>query len=98
MDDKCRVVIGKTAVTRQSPVLMHMRYRVCIPDHDYSVGPKHYLTPSVYMAMETPLNTLDINKMPRTGPLYVAVRSGMFLQLAVLNHVRLFLVGCLHVC
>lgn len=33
-DDKARVPIGKTAAQKQSPLLMHVDYRVKLPDHD----------------------------------------------------------------
>lgn len=47
-DDKARVPLGVTAATHQSPILMHMEYRVRLPDHDWVVAEKHKLIPSVY--------------------------------------------------
>ena len=34
-DDKARVSIGLTAANKQSPLLMHVEYRVSLPDHDW---------------------------------------------------------------
>ena len=47
MDDKAKVPIGITAAKKQSPLIMHMEYQITLPDHDFIVGPKHKLIPSV---------------------------------------------------
>ena len=47
-DDKARVPIGKTAANKQTPLLMHLEYRIKLPDHDWMVAEKHKLVPSVY--------------------------------------------------
>lgn len=47
-DDKARVPLGITAAHKQSSILMHMEYRVTLPDHDWVVAQKHKLIPSVY--------------------------------------------------
>ena len=51
-DDKCRVPIGLTAANKQSPLLMHVEYRVSLPDHDWVVAEKHKLIPSVYARIQ----------------------------------------------
>ncbi len=33
-EDKSRVRIGITAANKQAPLLMHVEYRVSLPDHD----------------------------------------------------------------
>ena len=50
LDDKSAVAIGRTAAKVQVPLLMHMRYRLRLPDHDFSVGSRHLLCPSVMAA------------------------------------------------
>ena len=45
--DKVRVPLGLTA-SLQAPLLMHMKYKVKLMDHDFFVGPQHMLIPSVY--------------------------------------------------
>ena len=47
-DDKCRVSIGVTAANKQSPLLMHVEYRISLPDHDWVVADQHKIIPSVY--------------------------------------------------
>ncbi|KAK3928621.1 Mitogen-activated protein kinase kinase kinase [Frankliniella fusca] len=47
-DDKAKVPIGLTAAKVQSPLLMHVEYRIRLPDHDFVIGSRHKLTPSVY--------------------------------------------------
>ena len=47
MDDKARVPLAKAAATKQSPILMHLDYKVRLPDHDFPVGERHKLIPSV---------------------------------------------------
>ena len=51
-DDKASVPIGKTAAKVQSPMLMSMRARVRISDHDFPVGSRHLLVPSVMAQCE----------------------------------------------
>ena len=45
-DDK--VSTGLTAANKQEPLLVHMEYRVSLPDHDWVVAARHKLIPSVY--------------------------------------------------
>lgn len=75
-DDKAKVPIGLTAARKQAPMMMHLEYRVKLPDHDWVVAPKHKLTPSVYGAMiikERGLGSPDA--VTYSGPTYVAIRS-----------------------
>ena len=48
MDDKARVPIGKAAANEQSPLLMCLEYKVRLPDHDFPLGQRYNLIPSVY--------------------------------------------------
>lgn len=57
-DDKARIPLGITAANKQSAVLMHMEYRVSLPDHDWVKAQKHKLIPSVYAGM-----IIDKNKL-----------------------------------
>ncbi|CAF5180757.1 unnamed protein product, partial [Rotaria magnacalcarata] len=70
-DDKCKVPIGLPAAKIQAPMLMHLDYRVRLPDHDWTVAPRHQLTPSVYAACM--MN--DNNDVGYSGPTYIAIRS-----------------------
>jgi hypothetical protein len=44
-----RVHIRITVASKQAPLLMHMEYRIRLPDHDFVVG--HKLIPCVYLGM-----------------------------------------------
>lgn len=47
-DDKARIPIGLTAARKQAPLMMHLEYRIRLPDHDWVVAENHKLIPSVY--------------------------------------------------
>ncbi|GBM59146.1 hypothetical protein AVEN_255680-1 [Araneus ventricosus] len=47
-DDKAHVPLGIAAANKQAAILMHMAYRVCLPDHDWVIAERHKLIPSVY--------------------------------------------------
>lgn len=76
-DDKARVPLGLAAANKQAPIVMHLQYRVRLPDHDWVVGSKHKLIPSVYAGI-----TVDSNgfgnpaSVSYSGPTYIAVRNG----------------------
>ncbi|KAL4705431.1 hypothetical protein ACJJTC_002189 [Scirpophaga incertulas] len=40
-DDKARVPIGMTAAHKQSPAIMHLEYRIRLPDHDWVIAERH---------------------------------------------------------
>ena len=50
--DKARVPLGITAANKQAPILMHVDYRVRLPDHEFVVPDRHKLIPSVYAAIQ----------------------------------------------
>ncbi|GBP38729.1 hypothetical protein EVAR_22378_1 [Eumeta japonica] len=79
MDDKARVALGITAANAQAPILMHLDYRVKLPDHDFVVAEKHKLIPSVYASIVIKKNEGNEGKpeaVTYSGPTYVAIRSG----------------------
>lgn len=57
---------------------MHMEYRVRLPDHDWVVGSRHKLIPSVYAGIritnKSPIG--QPNAVSYSGPTYIAIRSG----------------------
>lgn len=76
-DDKCRVPLGITAAKKQSSILMHMQYRVTLPDHDWVVAEKHKLIPSVYAGIIIkPDGFGDASHITCSGPTVVRIRSG----------------------
>lgn len=69
-DDKARVPLGLPVSKKQTALVMHVDYRVTLPDHDFPIGEKHKLIPSVYAAC----NVKD-EKVTFSGPTYIAIRS-----------------------
>ena len=70
-DDKSSVPLGVIAAKKQSSILMSLRCRVRLPDHDFKVGAKHLLTPSVIS-----ICIIDPKiGVTYSGPTYVGIRS-----------------------
>ena len=40
-DDKCRIPLGITAANKQAPIMMHVDYKVTLPDHDFVIANGH---------------------------------------------------------
>lgn len=75
-DDKARVPIGLTAANKQAPLLMHVEYKVSLPDHDFVIAPQHKLIPSVYAICEIKPNEMGRPEaVSYSGPTYIAIRS-----------------------
>ncbi|CAF3745929.1 unnamed protein product [Rotaria sp. Silwood1] len=70
-DDKCKVPLGLPAARLQASMLMHLDYRIRLPDHDWIVAPRHQLIPSVYAGC---LLSQD-GDLSYSGPTYIAIRS-----------------------
>ena len=77
VDDKAKVPVGITAVTKQAPLIMHVSYEIWLSDHDFVKATKHKLAPSVYVACEikSPSSRAD-PEIIYSGPSYIAIRSG----------------------
>lgn len=74
---KPRCPSEKTAAKVQAPVLMHVEYRVRLDDHDFVVGERHQLTPSVYAGIVIQEDRIGSKEaVSYSGPTYIAVRSG----------------------
>ena len=67
-DDKAKVPIGITAASKQAPLLMHMEYKVILPDQDYVVASQHKLIPSRE-------NDFSGDAVTYSGTTYCAIRS-----------------------
>ena len=75
-DDKAKVPIGLPAAKKHVPLLMHLEYKVLLPDHDFTVGALHKLIPSVIGVMEILPKKLTGDAVTYNGPTYIAIRSG----------------------
>ena len=81
-DDKSSVPLGVTAAKKQGCILMSMRCRVRLPDHDFKVGSKHLLTPSVICVC-----TIDPKSgVTYSGPTFVGIRSAKHNGSSALTH------------
>ena len=70
-DDKSSVPLGVIAAKKQSSILMSLRARVRLPDHDFKVGSKHLLVPSVSAVCDIDPKT----GVTYSGKTYIAIRS-----------------------
>lgn len=71
-DDKARVPLGLACANLQAPILMHMEYQVRLPDHNFVVGERHKLIPSVYgVCKVTPKGDVSYS-----GDTFIRIRSG----------------------
>jgi hypothetical protein len=87
-DDKARVPIGLTAANKQSPMVMHMEYKVTLADHDIVIAPQHKLIPSVLAAMEIKQNCIGRDAVTYSGPTYVAIRSAKHSSSNAFSHLQ----------
>lgn len=86
-DDKARVPVGITAANKQAPLLMHLEYKVTLPDHDWVVAGGHKLIPSVYAGIVIkPADIGNRSAVTYSGPTYIAVRSGKHTSSTALSH------------
>ena len=75
-DDKVHIPIGITATNKQAPLLMSLKYKVQLPDHNFLIGSKHKLTPTVIGLPEiqdTPV--ADRTALKYSGPTMIQVKS-----------------------
>lgn len=76
-----------TAAQKQSPAIMHLEYRILLPDHDWVVAERHKLIPSVYAAMRIDNNGMGKpDSVTYSGPTYIAIRSGKHSSSTALTH------------
>ena len=73
-NDKAKVPIGLTAASKQSPMFMHMKYQVTLPDHGFVVAPKHKLIPSVIGDMKlVKSKDLTNDAVTNSGATYIGI-------------------------
>ena len=89
MDDKAKVPIRITAAEKQTPLLMHMEYQVTLPDHDFVVGSRHKLIPSVVGDMKVVKSKhLTNDGVTYSGPTYIAIRSAKHSGSSAFDHLQ----------
>lgn len=88
-DDKARVPIGLTAANKQAPLLMHVEYKVSLPDHDFVIASGHKLIPSVYALCQVKPNEMGRPEaVSYNGPTYIAIRSGKHSSSTATSHAQ----------
>lgn len=86
-DDKAWVKIGITAANKQAPRMMHVEYRIKLPDHDWAVASKHNLIPSVYAGIHIKSGSFGSPEaVTYSGPTYINIRSGKHSSSAASTH------------
>ena len=83
-DDKARVALGLATASLQSPLLMHLDYKVRLPDHTFVVGERHTLIPSVYGIHD--LNKKD--ELTYSGETFIRIRSSKHESSTAYTHAR----------
>ncbi|KAJ8949395.1 hypothetical protein NQ318_007493 [Aromia moschata] len=87
--DKARVPIGLTAANKQAPLLMHIEYKVSLPDHDFTIAARHKLIRSVYALCEVKPNEMGRPEaVSYSGPTYIAIRSGKHSSSTATSHAQ----------
>jgi hypothetical protein len=81
-DDKSSVPLGRTAAKVQTPFLMSMRARVRLPDHDFPLGARHLLVPSVMVEC----TITEEHGVSYTGETYVGIRSSKHNNSSAFTH------------
>lgn len=75
-DDKALVPIGITADNKQRSILMSLKYKITLPDHDWVKAPGHKLIPSVYAGIKIKENGIgDSSSVTYSGPTFISIRS-----------------------
>ena len=87
-DDKAKVPIGITAANKQTPLLMHMEYRIRLPDHDFVVAANHKLIPSVIGDMQIKSDCMSKEAVSYSGPTYIGIRSSKHSGSSAFHHLQ----------
>ena len=75
-DDKTKVSIELTAANKQAPRIMHTKYRVTLPDHEFVVAPKQKQIPSVIGDRKLfKSKDLTNDAVNYSGATYIGIRS-----------------------
>lgn len=90
-DDKARVPFGVTVENEQATLLMHMEYRIKLPDHAWVIAQRHKLIPSVYAGIKITSSMLGQRQaVEYSGPTYIAIRSGKHSSSSANTHAQDF--------
>ena len=86
-DDKAIVKLGIIAAKLQTAMVMHLSYRVRLPNHDYIVASKHHLIPLVYAFLSVDDKAFgQPSAVSCKGPTAIYIRSGKHDRSNALSH------------
>ena len=72
IDEKVKVPLGFAAATLQAPLLIHLEYKVKLPDYSFAVVTHHKLNPSVFGVCGVNLK----GEVTYSGDTFIRTRSG----------------------
>lgn len=79
--------IGLTAAKKQAPLLMHVEYKVSLPDHDFVIATQHKLISSVYAICHMKPNEMGRPEAVMcSGPTYIAIHSAKHSSSTATSH------------
>ena len=76
-DDEAIVKHGVVAAKMQTAIVMHLEYKLRLPNHDFIVANKHHLIPSAYAFLD--INNQKVGRSTAVsgkGPTAVFIRTG----------------------
>ena len=85
-DNKAKFPIGLTAANKQAPLVMHVEYKVKLPDQDFVIVKQHKLVPPVIGEMQVEAKTFSPDGVTYSGPTYIGIRSAKHLGSCAYNH------------
>ena len=71
-DDKTKILLGLAGAILQAPLLVHIKYKLKMLDHDFISGKQHRLIQSVYGICEI----TNIGGVLYSGNIFIRIRSG----------------------
>ena len=89
VDDKVKVPLAIAVAKKQTLLLMHMEYQMTLPNHDFVVGSKHKLIPSVIGDMKV-VKSKDLTNdaVSYSGSTYITIRSSKYSGSSAFHHLR----------
>ncbi|CAG8765870.1 7007_t:CDS:2 [Cetraspora pellucida] len=83
-DDKAKVPLGISAVSRTFQAIQSINEPVIVPDHDFPVVLQQKLVPSVYLIIDSS----DTNNMLRSGQLSIYIRPQYEIETSSITHMN----------
>ena len=85
-DDKTKAPIGLTTANTPVPLVMHVEYKVKLPDYDFVIANQHKLVPPLIGDMQVKAITFSSDAVTYSGLTYVGIRSAKHLGLSAYSH------------